>query len=134
LSPKFTILNEHRFVNMTLLLLFLTLLIIPFGFDYSEQSDAVYLFKYKFPRCTYKQLTGTVCPSCGLTRSVAALYRGNLQLSLFYNKAGIFLVIFSLIQTLLRLVPVIYKKEWLPWFDISQLILSFVILELYLFT
>ena len=100
----------------------------------TEQSDAVYFFKYKFPRCTYEQLTGTICPSCGLTRSVATLYKGNLQLSLSYNNAGIFLVIYSLIQTLLRLVPIMYKKEWLPWFDISQLILSFVILELYLFT
>jgi hypothetical protein len=49
------------------------------------------------PPCTFKQMLGAECPSCGLSRSFAALSHGKWSDSLGYNRAG----------------PVIYAAFWL---------------------
>jgi hypothetical protein len=43
--------------------------------------------------CPHKLLTGLPCPGCGITRSIMALYRGDLSGSLAYHVFGIPLVI-----------------------------------------
>ena len=42
--------------------------------------------------CLFSTVTGIQCPSCGLTRSVVAVLRGDLALSIAYHPAGIALV------------------------------------------
>ena len=39
--------------------------------------------------CLFSTATGTQCPACGITRSVAAIARGDLSMSLAYHPAGI---------------------------------------------
>lgn len=39
----------------------------------------------ELPRCVFKTLTGLPCPSCGVTRAVIALSRGQLGQGLFMN-------------------------------------------------
>lgn len=39
--------------------------------------------------CLFSTVTGIQCPACGLTRSVAAIARGDLSMSLAYHPAGI---------------------------------------------
>ena len=39
----------------------------------------------QLPLCTFKILTGLPCPTCGLTRAVIALSRGDLGRALFMN-------------------------------------------------
>jgi len=41
--------------------------------------------------CMIKNATGYPCPSCGTTRAVQALYKGDLTGSLLYNPFGIIL-------------------------------------------
>ena len=41
--------------------------------------------------CPLFSLTGVHCPTCGLTRSVLAMVRGDLNMSLTYHPAGILL-------------------------------------------
>ncbi|MBN1932299.1 MAG: DUF2752 domain-containing protein [Desulfobacterales bacterium] len=130
---KFNISHEYKFVNYLLLIVFILFLFLPFGFSFSKQSDKVRFFNVQLPECAIHRTTGFKCPTCGLTRSISALYHENLHSSLYYNKAGILLVIYFLLQTLLRFIPIFFKKKWVPWFDISQLILSFVFLKIYFF-
>ena len=39
----------------------------------------------QLPRCVFKTLTGLPCPSCGLTRTIIALSRGDVDRALFLN-------------------------------------------------
>jgi Protein of unknown function (DUF2752) len=39
----------------------------------------------QLPRCTFKMLTGLPCPTCGVTRAVIALSRGQIAHGLFMN-------------------------------------------------
>ncbi len=39
----------------------------------------------QLPRCVFRTITGLPCPTCGLTRTVIALSRGDLDRALFLN-------------------------------------------------
>jgi hypothetical protein len=39
----------------------------------------------QLPRCAFKIITGLPCPTCGVTRTVIALSRGDLDRALFLN-------------------------------------------------
>lgn len=39
----------------------------------------------QLPRCAFKTITGLPCPTCGLTRTVIALSRGDVERALFLN-------------------------------------------------
>jgi hypothetical protein len=44
----------------------------------------------QLPRCMFKTLTGLPCPTCGVTRTVIALSRGQLANGLFMNPLAAF--------------------------------------------
>jgi len=48
------------------------------------------------PPCTFKELTGVPCPTCGMTSSFALLMRADLVHSLQANAAGTLLALFLL--------------------------------------
>lgn len=52
------------------------------------------LSKY-FPECRFYRETGLLCPACGNTRSVAALFHGNILSSLGYNVTPLMLLTFA---------------------------------------
>jgi hypothetical protein len=39
----------------------------------------------QLPRCAFKTITGLPCPTCGLTRTIIALSRGDVDRALFLN-------------------------------------------------
>jgi hypothetical protein len=49
------------------------------------------------PPCTFKKLTGYVCPSCGMTTSFALLVRGDVINSWKVNQVGTLLAAFLLL-------------------------------------
>ncbi len=56
-------------------------------------GDQLTLFGRPFgPVCTFLDLTGLPCPSCGMTRSWVWAVRGELALALRYNVAGVALL------------------------------------------
>lgn len=123
--------KEYAYVNAGLTLFFLIILFLPFiiyvpEFDENQHES----YKIHLPTCEVLKRTGHVCPGCGLTRSIVTLYQGNLELSLRYHKSGILVIMFLILQTCLRLLPILSKVSWIPWFDIFQITLSGALIAL----
>jgi hypothetical protein len=64
----------------------------------------------QLPRCAFKTLTGLPCPTCGLTRTVIALSRGDVDRAVFMNPlaallcgAGLIYLLYAAIVLALRL-------------------------------
>jgi hypothetical protein len=51
----------------------------------------------QLPLCTFKVLTGLPCPTCGLTRTVIALSRGDLGRAFFMNPLAAIAAVAALI-------------------------------------
>ncbi len=64
--------------------------------------------------CAFRDLTGHSCLTCGLTRSLGALARGDLLSSLGYNLMGppLFLGLLAAIATLSA--EVLTGRQWFP--------------------
>ena len=60
----------------------------------------------KMPDCTFEAITGLYCPGCGGTRSVIALFKGNLIKSFMFHPAvpyaAICLVVFMVRMFLIK--------------------------------
>lgn len=50
--------------------------------------------------CLIKRITGVPCPSCGSTRSVLSILKGNFADALFWNPFGILIMIILLVAPL----------------------------------
>jgi len=61
--------------------------------------------------CLFKQLTGIPCPSCGSTRSVLSLLRGDVTGALIWNPFGFILISILLISPGWVLYDVITQKQ-----------------------
>ena len=69
--------------------------------------------------CLFKRITGIPCPSCGTTRSVVSILKGNLLQAFYLNPIG-YLLLAALISTPIWLVfDAITKKESLLRFYIA---------------
>ena len=63
--------------------------------------------------CFFKRITGIPCPSCGSTRSVLSLLKGDIIGALFWNPFGFILMVILVISPVWILYDVISKKETL---------------------
>lgn len=61
--------------------------------------------------CLFKRLFHIPCPSCGATRAIAALMRGEVKEALFLNPIGILLALMLVVIPLWILVDVTLKKD-----------------------
>lgn len=61
--------------------------------------------------CMFKATTTLPCPSCGSTRSVIAIFQGNLLQALYFNPLGLIIVIGLLILPLWIISDVLLKKD-----------------------
>jgi hypothetical protein len=77
--------------------------------------------------CRWLQLTGHYCPSCGLTRALQYLYRGDLQASLDLHPAAFWLVGLSLAQLALR-IPVdrASHRQWVFLADLAVILATYL--------
>jgi hypothetical protein len=64
----------------------------------------------QLPTCGFKAITGLPCPTCGLTRTIIALSRGNVERAAFMNPlatilcfAGLAYLVYAAIVLALRL-------------------------------
>jgi len=63
--------------------------------------------------CIFKRLTGIPCPSCGSTRSVLSLLKGDVLAALYWNPFGFILMAIMVISPIWILYDLIGKKETL---------------------
>jgi hypothetical protein len=63
--------------------------------------------------CIFKRITGIPCPSCGSTRSVLSLLKGDVLGALFWNPFGFILMAIMVISPIWILYDLIGKKETL---------------------
>ncbi len=66
-----------------------------------------------FNGCLIKAITGIPCPSCGTTRSVLALSRGEILNSVMLNPFGLIVLLILLATPVWILVDLLRKKETL---------------------
>ncbi|MEQ1744954.1 MAG: DUF2752 domain-containing protein [Saprospiraceae bacterium] len=60
--------------------------------------------------CPIKRLTGVPCPSCGSTRSVVSLLRGNVAEAVYWNPLG-FVMVLGLFVSPIWMAYDYFKKE-----------------------
>jgi len=87
----------------------------------SEEHRGIFVM----PRCSVVETTGKPCATCGLTRSLHTLYRGELLRSRAYHPFG-WLVALGLGLTLLYrgLMFRLHKQHYHPWFMAADLTLG----------
>ena len=63
--------------------------------------------------CIIKHVTTLPCPSCGSTRSIISLMKGDFFESVYWNPFGIILVIGLIITPLWIITDMVFRKETL---------------------
>jgi len=81
-------------------------------------------FSYSQPQghvveaCLIKNITGFACPSCGSTRAILQLMKGDIQGSLAINPLGLLLAIIMCLAPLWMLFDLLFKRSHLFFFYI----------------
>ncbi|NDI99164.1 DUF2752 domain-containing protein [Flavobacterium sp. LaA7.5] len=65
------------------------------------------------PVCFFKNITGIPCPSCGNTRSVLTLMKGNIKDAVLINPLGLIVAAILLVFPFWLLYDLAYKKDTL---------------------
>ncbi len=68
---------------------------------------------HSMPVCFFKNITGVPCPSCGNTRSVLTLIKGNFTDAVLINPLGLIIAFILLIFPFWLLYDTVYKKDTL---------------------
>jgi len=107
-------LDSHRAFNLVVAALLLTFLIAPLVVTASDLDRLGVT-------CAVRARTGQECPSCGISRSVLALYHDGLASSRELHPMGIVLVIAGAFQLALR-VPVHINARRFRWVALADLL------------
>lgn len=97
------------------------LLVFIYSGIFSAQKD-----NYPLPSF-YEEITGQTSPSTGLSKSFSEIIRGNFESASEYNKSGILIFLFFLVQLILRIcVSLLLIRRIIPkkWLAITDIILS----------
>ena len=70
--------------------------------------------------CSLKLMTGLPCPGCGITKSIIALYEGNIYKSLAYHLFGPAVLLYCLMTIFYSILSHIRKKEYLAHYLYSM--------------
>ena len=91
--------RTYRIINWVILGLMLYLLSLPFLSPLFEKC-----FPSVWGVCVYRELSGQMCPLCGMTRAVGAVLRGDFHRAVLLNPLSIFAVLFILSEVIFRAV------------------------------
>jgi len=81
-------------------------LAIAFQFSSASKSDEMGV-------CLIKQVIHIPCPSCGSTRSILSLLKGDLSASLKWNPIGLILIVIMIISPIWILFDLVKQKDTL---------------------
>ena len=71
--------------------------------------------KLPTPLCPLHSLTGLPCPTCGMTRGLGCLFRGNLEAAFLFNPLGMMLFLGAAFYILYAAIVVIGRLPRLRW-------------------
>src|ERR1039457_3837479 len=114
--------KEYAIANRILLAIMIIFLELPFAIIFIERLNHSPL-PLNILNCFVKAQTGELCPTCGMNRSILALYKGHFQESVVQCAYGYFFILLLIMQLFLRIVPRLSDKLWIPFMDIAQMIL-----------
>jgi hypothetical protein len=114
--------KEYAVANRIIAALIVIFLLLPFASIISERLGHQSNLFYN-PNCFVQKQTGKPCPTCGLTRSIILLYKGYFQESLAQYAYGYLFVLFLIAQLFLRAIPFLSNRVWIPYMDMTQMIL-----------
>jgi hypothetical protein len=114
--------SEHRVFNAVLAALLSIAILTPLTVTIPGVARSYGPISWHPPACRVRQRTGHDCASCGLTRSIATLYRGEWNVSRSYHPAGYLVVLFIFVELILRLVVTRIRLPWIAWGDLGQLV------------
>jgi hypothetical protein len=115
--------RQHAIFNKMLGAVLLLFVVAPLTVDVPEVPARPRLIRWQLPECEFRKTAGHPCRSCGLTRSVVALYHGEWARSRAYNAGGSWVVGFLCLQLIVRWLVAVAKRTWASWLDIGQLLL-----------
>jgi hypothetical protein len=73
-------------------------------------------------KCFVKERTGEECVTCGISRSLNALYRSGIRESKIYHSSGVSFFITLCAEFVLRFFVIFMHRNWVPFFDMLQII------------
>lgn len=114
--------REYGIANRVMGVLVSLAALAPFAVIGAEVTDSLAPVSFAMPVCIVKQKTGKLCPSCGLTRSVVALYKGDISASSRYHSAGRVVVLVLFGELVLRVLVGRLRFRWVPWADLCHFI------------
>jgi len=82
-----------------------TWLLLTYFRNVSNESD--------FGVCVFKQVTGVPCPSCGTTRSVLSILKGDILEGILWNPFGIIIIFILFIFPVWIISDVLSRKDTL---------------------
>ena len=95
---------------------------------------------FHLPPCVFYRLTGLYCPGCGNSRSVRALLRGQIWLSLRYNAFPLFALLLGVLWMIeqvtgwlgrpCRLLP---RRPWAIWTIVILFLIYYVLRNIWEF-
>jgi len=121
--------KELKYANGLLFIIGAVTLFIPLFIKIpNEQNKSRFI---ELPTCYVKAQTGTICSTCGLTRSIVYLYRGDWANSKAHHPYGYLFFFWAVLQLGARFL-LIYK----PFFNIFiidsvQLVLFLIIFSMF---
>lgn len=115
--------KEYQYVNYSLLFLIVLFLLYPLGVSLPDLPHGFLPFNLPTLNSALQNYPDLPCSSCGLTRSIVALYHGKLIASLGYNPVGIIIFFLSFLELGFRIIVMTVKSRWIAWLDLSQFFL-----------
>ena len=124
-TSKINSIKAYRIFNIIFGGVSMIFLLAPFGINITEKYSKSSIT----PECVYSDLC-LVCNSCGITRSIKALYMGNFEQSFNYHYGGILIVSYFFIQLILRFY---FYVNCRPYVDIIQIVILWTLISIYSF-
>lgn len=125
--------DKYKYVNGTLLALFITALIVPFTFPHPITGERYTTILLNTPECFVEKYTGKECSSCGLTRTFSSIYHGEIGLSKKYNQNGMLILSVIIFETILRVIYFFSKNKWKSIMDIGHFFILWAIFGFLIF-
>jgi hypothetical protein len=102
----------------------------PFCFDIPGKFKSILPLHISTPPCFVRQHTGQFCKSCGLARSIIALYHGQFTLSNLYHPLGMLFVLLLLFEFIFRIFTLLFRSPLLLVLDIFHYIIIIILLNI----